>query len=57
MVKNLPTGAAQPVTNTVERVRLLFAGRQDWAPKAKPVRPASRAPFKREAAPVVPEAD
>ena len=51
MVKSLPTGAAQPVTNTVERVRLLFAERQDWAPKARPVRQGPRWPSKREPAP------
>ncbi len=47
MVKTFLTGTAQPVTNTVERVRELFKDRAEWTPL-----PASeRKTFKRSQKP------
>ena len=42
-MKNLPTGAAQSVTDTVERVRALFKDRAEWTPKPQ----AERKNFRR----------
>ena len=37
-IRSLPTGAAQSVTDSVERMRLILKGRPEWSPQASPAR-------------------
>ena len=50
-MKNLPTGAAQSVTDTVERVRALFKDRAEWTPKPQAERKNFRRAYKPEQEP------
>jgi hypothetical protein len=45
-VRTLLTGAAQPVTNTTERVREHFKDRAEWNPESRPEKKFSRRPQK-----------
>ncbi len=47
-IRSLPTGSALAVTDSVERMRAILHGREEWSPKPTPARAGARRTWKPE---------